>query len=77
MSQIRMYDICSICFCRVRWYHDWVGTMRYADRMWVERAHYKCWKRREEEKQNAQRAAKVDVSGVDNQFTLRTPEPRT
>lgn len=69
-----MYDVCSICLYRIHWYQDWIGTKRYLHYMWVERAHYKCWKK---DQQDARATGKkVDVSGVDDVFSLREPEPR-
>lgn len=75
MSEIVMYDICQICLFQIRWYQDWVGTKRFAERMWVERVHYKCWKKKEEDARTG--ASQMAVSGVGDEFTLRTPEPRT
>jgi hypothetical protein len=48
MNQVIATNICSLCFKRLRWWHRWVGTKRFAayaadGGFWIERAHYSCW----------------------------------
>lgn len=52
MPQVQAYDICWICLRRLRWWQAWVGVRRQnsdvGDGFWTRRAHYRCWRDRQE-----------------------------